>query len=136
MFSPKQITVFSMDISAASIETARRACSGATQLILNDSVAALNALAAIMPKPASLLYLDSFDLDPTNPTPSAIHHAMEVMAARKMLGPGTIVAIDDYGSGTKGGKGMIIDTFFESIGVEVLHEGYQKVWRMPRGRQS
>src|SRR5579862_9472971 len=37
-------TVISIDITPESIDTARRACSSATQLICNDSVAALHAL--------------------------------------------------------------------------------------------
>ena len=53
---------------------------------------------------ASLLYLDSFDLDPDNPTPSAIHHVLELLAARPLLGPGTVVVVDDYGVGGDGCK--------------------------------
>ncbi len=122
--------VISIDITPESIDTARRACSSATQLILGDSVAALHALARLAARPASLLYLDSFDLDPENPLPSAIHHALELAAARPLIGPGTVVCVDDYGVGGQGGKGMIVDRFFAAIRAEVLYSGYQKVWRM------
>lgn len=121
---------FSIDITPESIETARRACSSATHLILNDSVAALHALSRALPMRASLLYLDSYDVDIANPLPSAIHHALELAAARPLIGPGTIVCVDDYGLGAEGGKGMIIDKFFSGIRARVLHCGYQKVWRM------
>lgn len=123
--------LFSIDITQGSIDTARRACSSATLLILNDSVATLHALARAVPTPASLLYLDSYDVDLANPLPSAIHHAMELMAARALIGPGTIVCVDDYGFGSEGGKGMILDRFFSVIRAEVIYSGYQKVWRVP-----
>jgi hypothetical protein len=126
----RQGLFFSVDITLESIETARRACSSATHLLLGDSVATLHALARAMPARASLLYLDSYDLDPANPMPSAIHHAMELAAARTLIGPGTIVAVDDYGIAA-GGKGLILDQFFGSIRAEVIYSGYQKVWRMP-----
>ncbi len=122
-------TVISIDITAESIDTARRACSSATQLILGDSVAALHALARLAARPASLLYLDSYDLDLADPMPSAIHHALELAAARPLIGPGTVVCVDDYGIAA-GGKGLILDRFFAAIRAEVLHSGYQKVWRV------
>jgi hypothetical protein len=122
---------FSIDISLESTETARRACSSTTQLILNDSVAALHALDRAIATKASLVYLDSFDLDPAAPLPSAIHHVLELAAARSLIGPGTIVCVDDYGIGSEGGKGMILEKFFSSIRASVLYCGYQKVWRVP-----
>jgi hypothetical protein len=122
---------FSIDITLESIETARRACSSTTQLILNDSIAALHALDRAIATKASLVYLDSFDLDPATPLPSAIHHGLELTAARSLIGSGTIVCVDDYGIGSEGGKGMILDKFFSSIRAKVLYSGYQKVWCVP-----
>ena len=122
--------VISIDITPDCIESARRACSSATHLILNDSVAALHMLAGLLRRRASLLYLDSFDvIDHADPMPSAVHHALELAAARPLLGPGTIVAVDDYGLNA-GGKGMLLDRFFAAIRAEVLYSGYQKVWRI------
>lgn len=123
--------LFSIDITLNSIDTARRACSSSTQLILNNSVAALYALTSCVKKQASLLYFDSFDLDIAQPLPSAIHHIMELTAARALVGPGTIVCVDDYALGSEGGKGMILDKFFYNISAKVLHSGYQKVWLVP-----
>jgi len=121
---------FSIDVTLESLDTARRACSSVTQLILNDSVAALYALSRVITSQLSLLYLDSFDLDITNPLPSAIHHILELTAARPLIGSGTIICVDDYAVGSDGGKGMILDKFFSSIRAEILHVGYQKVWRV------
>jgi hypothetical protein len=120
---------FSIDLTLEAVETAREACSGSTHLILGDSVAALNALAETSKGPISLLYLDSFDLGST-PLPSAIHHGLELIAARPLLGPGSLVVVDDYGIGGQGGKGMIVDQFFSRSSAEVLYSGYQKVWRI------
>lgn len=120
----------SIDINMDSIDTARRACSHSTQLVINDSVAALNALCPFMNNPVDLLYLDSFDVDPDAPQPSAIHHIMELLAARPALRPGSIIAVDDYSIGRDGGKGMIINEYFSRSSATVLYEGYQKVWIM------
>src|SRR3984957_443716 len=91
--------LFSIDVTLESIETARRACSSSTNLILGDSVVTLHSLSALIGRSADLLYLDSFDFDPQNPMPSAIHHAMELIAAHPLIGPGTIVCVDDYSVG-------------------------------------
>jgi hypothetical protein len=122
---------FSIDLLPESIETARRACSSVTNLICNDSVASLHAMSGLLPEPATLIYLDSYDVDPMEPMPSAIHHALELTAAWPLIGPGTLVCVDDYGIGTQqGGKGFIIDNFFHSIRAETLYSGYQKLWRV------
>jgi hypothetical protein len=122
---------FSIDVTLESIDTARRACSSTTNLILNDSVVALHSLSQQITSKASLLYLDSFDFDIANPLPSAIHHILELTAARPLIASGTIVCVDDYELGSSGGKGMILDKFFSSIRAEILHLGYQKAWRVP-----
>ncbi|MFT8978870.1 hypothetical protein [Gluconobacter oxydans] len=128
----RQGRVMTIDVNPRSIDSARRACSSVTSTILNDSVATLDALGAAGMGPAALIYLDSFDLDLDNPMPSAMHHAMELMAARHLLGPGTILCIDDFDVAPlgPGGKGLIVDRFLDTIRAEVLYSGYQKVWRI------
>ena len=122
-------TLFSIDVSPECIDTARKACSSATQLLENDSVSALNALAQVSSRQIDLLYLDSFDLD-KGFLPSAIHHALELIAVRPLIGSGTVICVDDYGLGKTGGKGMIVDKFLAAIRAKVLYSGYQKVWRI------
>ena len=124
--------VITIDINQDSIESARRACSGATSTILNDSVETLNMLSETLSRSASLLYLDSFDLDVSNPMPSAIHHALELMAARNLIGPETLICVDDFNVPPlgAGGKGLIVDQFMHSIRAEVIYSGYQKIWKM------
>lgn len=130
----KRGSVTTIDINPMSIDSARRACSSVTSAILNDSVATLEAIGARTKQPASLIYLDSFDLDLADPMPSAMHHAMEVMAAKSLIGPGTILCIDDFNVSPlgPGGKGLIVDKFMSAINAEILHEGYQKIWRVAR----
>ncbi len=122
--------LISIDATNESIDSARSACSSATQLIENDSVSALHALTQIVSKQLDLLYLNSFDLDPANPLPSAIHHALELTAARPLIGSGTVICVDDYAVGSAGGKGMIVDRFLANIRAKVLYSGYQKIWRV------
>lgn len=123
---------FSLDILPESIDTARRACSSATNLICNDSVAGLHALSQLLTGPAALVYLDSYDLDARDPLPSAIHHALELAAVRPLIGSGTLVCVDDYSVGLEpGGKGMLLDKFFASIRAPVLYSGYQRIWSVP-----
>lgn len=128
----RQGSVFTIDINSASIDSARHACSGTTSTILNDSRPALHSLGQNCVRPASLLYLDSFDLDLNDPMPSAIHHATEMMAARGLIGEGTIICVDDFDVPPlgAGGKGLIVDQFMASIGARVLYSGYQKIWEI------
>ena len=125
--------LFSIDLSLDSIAAARRVCSGLANLICNDSVQALHTLARLLSgRQASLLYLDSFDLDLADPMPSATHHMMELAAAAPLLATGSLVAVDDYCiDGKAGGKGLLVDLYMDSVGATVVHAGYQKVWRMP-----
>ncbi|GBQ68410.1 hypothetical protein AA103196_1937 [Ameyamaea chiangmaiensis NBRC 103196] len=124
--------VVTVDINPDSIDSSRRACSGVTSTILNDSVAALHMLGSLAARPAALIYLDSFDLDTSNPMPSAIHHATEMMAARGLIGPGTLICVDDFDVPPlgPGGKGLIVDQFMHGVRADVLFSGYQKVWRV------
>jgi hypothetical protein len=123
-------TFYSIDINPTSIQTARRTCSSTTNLINNDSIFALNTLSETMRGiELDLLYLDSFDLDVVDPMPSAIHHALELLAARPLISAGTMICVDDYAAGdTPGGKGLIIEMFLRSVRAVELYSGYQKIW--------
>lgn len=124
--------VITIDNNQDSIDSARLACSSVTSAVLNDSVSALNTLSDNINNPVALIYLDSFDVDLSDPMPSAIHHAMEVMAARSLIGEGTIICVDDFNipSLGPGGKGLIVDRFMDSINAKVIYTGYQKIWKM------
>jgi Methyltransferase domain len=106
----------------------------AVQVHGGDSVAFLHDFAVREPRRRiDLLYLDSYDLDIHNPYPSALHHLMELAAARPCLGPGSIVAIDDnpeLDTGGHVGKGMLVGDWFNKIGIPPLFTGYQFIWRL------
>ena len=131
----RPVSFVSIDLSAASVATARAVCSHATNLVCNDSVFALHTLSRLAAgRRASLLYLDSFDLDLADPLPSAQHHLMELAAAAPLLGPGSLVMVDDYdvpGVGAVGGKGLLVDAYLGAIDATVLYSGYGKLWRVP-----
>ena len=87
-----------------------------------------------------LLMLLFVDLDPNNPVPSQLHHVKELCACMKNLKEGTIVAVDDHlntpefdqyrSTLVQGGKARFVEDFMKNIDAELLHDGYQIVWRL------
>lgn len=76
-----------------------------------------------------VLYLDSFDVDFSNPLPSALHHLKELAAAMGKLAPSAIVVVDDNLEGR--GKGTFVREMLDTIGGQCCFDGYQLVYRMP-----
>jgi predicted O-methyltransferase YrrM len=89
-----------------------------------------------------LLYLDSYDLDMQDPAPSCFHHMKELLAIRPSLKEGSMIVVDDnalVNTVLPGetepkkvviGKGIYIYKFFEDVGVELIHKGYQMIWKL------
>lgn len=101
-------------------------------LICSDSVTYLfgmnNQLRKIN-KNIDLLYLDSFDLDISNPHPSSLHHILELICVWPSCGPNTIIAVDDnLEDGT--GKGKYVKQFMKNIGLNPIFDGYQIIWEL------
>lgn len=85
----------SVDANEHSIAAARQAISGLeahVELVHADSVEALG----LRDQPIGLLYLDSWDWDPTTPQPSQIHQLAELAAAYRNLTADSIILLDDY----------------------------------------
>jgi len=124
--------LFTIDINPYSVTTAREVCSSTVNVVLNDAVSALHALSKTRPgRPIDLLYLDSFDVDFADPVPSAKHHLKELCAAMPMLGPGSLICIDDCKIGDRpSGKGLFVNEFLSEIGATLLHDGDQVVWQL------
>jgi hypothetical protein len=92
-----------------------------------------------------LLYLDSYDLDWSHPTPSAVHHLKELVSIIAGVGPHTLVVVDDapqllrvvandegrftlLGKPTIGGKGAYVAEYAEQVGAKLQFSHYQVGW--------
>ena len=113
----------SIDISGDAIECAKRFTSSNVNFICADSVA---TLAALRCNPSithiDLLYLDSYDLDWSNPHPSALHHLKELCAVQP-LPEGCMLVVDDNSQGR--GKGQYIMEYYDAIDVIPVFNSYQ-----------
>lgn len=119
--------VISIDINKENCEFSASKTSNRTLVICDNSVHALFNISGTV----DLLYLDSYDFEFSNPEPSWMHCLKELCAARHLLVPGSLVAVDDHfvGSGMVG-KGYYVQKFLEEVGATKLHEGYQIVYRI------
>ena len=118
--------VFSCELDEQRCRDAAQHVSDRVTFLVGDAVRRLRDLPAGF---ADLLYLDSFDLDWTNPHPSSLHHLQEVASGIHCVKPGGLVLIDDVG--LTGGKGMYVMTWLLRIGATCIARGYQSLWRMP-----
>src|SRR5215510_2009741 len=88
----------SVDLDPEATALCRKLVSSSVQLHTGDSVAFLRALARNPPpgfKYIDVLYLDALDVDFANPHPSALHHIKELVAISTLIGPQTLVVVDD-----------------------------------------
>ena len=130
--------VLSVDINQDNVNHATAMTSDKTKVTCSDSVKYLWSLPE--DKKIDFLYLDSFDFEPNDPIPSQEHHLKELCAVMKNLKKGTIVCVDDHlntpnfdqyrASLARGGKAAFIEHFMDDIGAELLHDGYQILWRL------
>ena len=130
--------VLSVDINQDNVNHATAMTSDKTKVTCSDSVKYLWSLPE--EKKIDSLYLDSFDFEPDNPIPSQEHHLKELCAVMKNLKKGTIICVDDHlntpifdqyrASLARGGKAAFIEHFMDDIGAELLHDGYQILWRL------
>jgi hypothetical protein len=83
-----------VDIRVEPLYTLSRICSGATTVYCDDSVNFLQKLTKT--ERYDLIYLDAFDLDPTNPIPSMVHGLNEfLLVLPVLLNFGGLLLIDD-----------------------------------------
>lgn len=121
--------LFTVDISPDAIANSRQSTQ-AYQKSINffcmDSVKFLEEF----DRPIDFLYLDSFDFDYNNPTPSQEHHLFEIKAAMSKLHANSIVMIDDCDL-PYGGKGKLVIDFLKEKGWKIIHQGYQVILILP-----
>lgn len=124
--------VWTCDLDPEAVKVTRSLVSARVNVQESDSLLWLPHIVTYVKKTfgqVDLLYLDSFDIDWANPRPSMDHHRKELDLAMPMLGPGSIVAVDDNIDGV--GKGM-------GVGFELLRRRWQpmlqtyiRAWRHP-----
>lgn len=83
--------LYSVDIDPVTVDRVRQAVSDRTRVIQDDSVHFLSEFE----DPVDVVYLDSYDLDWYDYTPSADHGLREYTAIRPKLTPDALVLIDD-----------------------------------------
>jgi len=142
---------WSVDLRPEPGRRLRRAVSERTHLCLGDSVEFIEGLAARRGVTSvDLFYLDSFDLDPEDPMPSAEHGLREWEALLPYTSTGTLVLVDDtpldlewvpgwWGdaavqfrdrTGFLPGKGALIEQAVASLdGVTKIWHGYNVLYR-------
>lgn len=143
--------VCTVDLDASACAYARSVVGSCTTVHLGDSVTFLHGMAGKLLREGraiDLLYLDSFDCDPANPTPSALHHLKELCAISPALGGGTLVVVDDSFHQLRGfrnernefilledqgiwGKARYVAEYFQQVGIKPLFDGYQCGWVVP-----
>ena len=126
--------IHTVDLDPKAAVSVRQTCGDAVHAHTGDSVAFLHQMAcAPEPRQIDLLYLDSFDFDPEEPFPSALHHVKELISVRPCLDKGSIVAIDDnfvLPDGQFAGKGYLAMQWFRHLEIPCVHSGYQLVWEL------
>ena len=140
-----------VDISEAACKFSRSVVGARTRVHNEDSVPFLRRMAGELLKERrsiDLLYLDSFDWDPENPVPSALHHLKELCAISPALGGGTLVVVDDSFHSLRGflnaeknyvlledqgisGKARYVAQYFQQISIPLAFDGYQCGWLVP-----
>lgn len=97
-----------------------------TTAITGDSLQVLQNLEIFK---IDFLYLDSFDVDFSNPQPASEHHLKELLLCWDLLQSGSIVAVDDNQNGE--GKGTAVAAHMAQHNIPEIVSGYVRVWRIP-----
>ncbi len=116
---------YSVDINAQhllNVSEALKDLNPLVNLIHSDSVPFLQDFN----KTIDFLYLDSFDFDLNDPTPSQEHHLKEIIAAYPWLVSKSIVMVDDCDL-PYGGKGKLVIEYLLNRGWKILAQGYQVI---------
>lgn len=121
----------SVDIDPKAVEVAHKQCSK-VYCVCEDSVTFLKDMPDDSAAKVDLLFLDSFDWGETKlqHSLSELHHAGELAAIYSRLRSGCLIAVDDCHAIDQG-KHVLVQEFFNRLGVEPMHRGYITVWRKP-----
>lgn len=137
-----------VDLNPQATALCKTLVSSTVDVHTGDSVAFLHGLAKNPPdhfQHIDLLYLDSYDVELSAPHPSALHHLKELIAVSPLIGPDTLIVVDDapkevhyVPQGDSGaifitdprisGKGKYVAEYAESIGAKRVFSDYQAGW--------
>lgn len=125
----------SVDLSPKHVEYAQSRVSEKSQIHCDDSVGFLWHVSKILAEEdryVDLLYLDSYDYEESDPYPSMIHHIKEIAVILNRLRSGSMIAVDDnIGTGSERmGKPKYVAELMEAMGLELVHEGKQLIWKL------
>lgn len=140
--------VHTVDLDPKATALCSTLVSPAVTVHTGDSVGFLREIATAPPAPftsVDLLYLDSYDVDFTNPHPSALHHIKELLAVSPLVTKETLVVLDDSPSDAVllfneagsvsflskpaiSGKGKYIAEYAQAVQAELQFTGYQCGW--------
>ena len=141
-------TCYAMDIDPSATTACRALVGPNTEVLTGDSVVVLRDVAQQLRtrgQKISLLYLDSFDLDWRNVTPSAVHHLKELVSIYEFVTPQTLVVVDDAPTDVVcvesangrldvlrepvvGGKGKFVAEYSSQVGATRFFSHYQCGW--------
>lgn len=114
----------SIDINQNNVNFAKSKVSSKSNLICSDSIIKLYEISRDETYPMiDVLYLDSYDVDFNNPTPSCFHHMKELLAIFPKIQKGTLIVVDDNLNGK--GKGQMIKDYMKNIGINPYFDEYQ-----------
>ncbi|MBM4231930.1 MAG: hypothetical protein FJ184_14570 [Gammaproteobacteria bacterium] len=139
---------YAMDIDPVATAACRSLVGPRTEVLTGDSVIVLRDVAERLRasrQKISLLYLDSFDLDWNNVTPSAVHHLKELVSIYEFVTPQTLVVVDDapvhavcstnaegslvlLGEPVVNGKGKFVAEYAAQVGAKRFFSHYQCAW--------
>lgn len=137
-----------VDIDPNATAQCRQLVSNRVHVHTGDSVPVLRQIARTLAdagRTIDLLYLDSFDVDWKNTTPSSAHHLKELVSIVGSLRSDTLVMVDDCPAqarmvGTEpgnyslisqpeiGGKGGFVAEYAAQVGATLLFSHYQAAW--------
>lgn len=146
--SPEGSTGFAIDLDPQATTLCKGLVSERVTVLTGDSVAVLPEVARRLKaagRTIDFLYLDSYDVDWANTTPSAVHHLKELVSIVGALRPDTLVVVDDAPSTCRvvgnansqfdmislpvvGGKGTYVAEYAKQIGATQMFSHYQAGW--------
>lgn len=124
----------SVDITPLHVSYAKSQISNKSEIHCRDSVEFLWNLNKVLrenDRYIDILYLDSYDWVVGKESECMAHHIKELASIVTRMAQGGLVAVDDnlLDKGKRLGKGVYVHEFMESIGVPLIHDGIQCVWK-------